>query len=356
MPIETREDLHEHLRRAMAIELTAFPPYLYAMYSLAEQSSEATKLLRSIAAEEMLHLVLWSNLLLSVGGEPCFYDPGVIPSFPAVLEHRSPRLEVDLAPYSQRVVEEAFLAIEAPTPEGAPSEPDVFEFLGQFYRAIWEGVVRLDGEMDLFADPQVERQFHDPHGYAAPKYDAGSSGGLLIISDVESAAAAMSTIVHQGEGLSDDRYADPDHAELTHYAKFLMLDHAGIEAEGIHPAVLNPRTETLPEAVQPLARLSDALYSYLFVLLDRVYAPDAQDRHHLVGTIYGSMVALLAPVARLLMTIPVSDAEVAGPPFAYFAFADPSKAEAELRELARPVIEQYPSLIPALRSLDRLPG
>jgi len=40
VPIETREDLHEHLRRAMAIELTAFPPYLYAMYSLAEQSSE----------------------------------------------------------------------------------------------------------------------------------------------------------------------------------------------------------------------------------------------------------------------------------------------------------------------------
>ena len=63
MPITTREALHEHLELAIQVELTTVPPYLYAMYSIADQRSESALLLRSIVAEEMLHAVLASNVL-----------------------------------------------------------------------------------------------------------------------------------------------------------------------------------------------------------------------------------------------------------------------------------------------------
>ena len=41
MPIENVDDLREHLAAAIAVEVMVFPPYLYAMYSLADQAGEA---------------------------------------------------------------------------------------------------------------------------------------------------------------------------------------------------------------------------------------------------------------------------------------------------------------------------
>jgi rubrerythrin len=355
VPIDTVEDLREHLQLAIEIELTTIPPYLYAMYSILDETSEATKLIRSVAAEEMLHATLMANLLLAVGGEPRFYDAEVIPSFPTPLPHHQPELIVRLEPYSRDVVERTFLSIERPGRPGAPAEPDEWESQGQLYHALEQAIMRLDAEEDLFGNLQRERQLHDPHGYAVVKYDSAASGGLNVIENVQDAVAAMEVAIHQGEGLSDDRYADPAHTELTHYAKFLLLDDGIAEVAGVHPAVMNPTIETLPAEVQPVAELANALYSYVFLVLDRVLAPDTQDRHHLVGLIYGTMVALLAPVARYLMTMPLADGSVAGPPFAYHGFRDMRRAEAELRALARPIAREHPALRPALAQLDRLP-
>ena len=75
MPIDTRAELHEHIREAIGIELTVFPPYLYAMYSLEDRASEHAKVLMSVAAEEMLHAMLWANLLLATGGDITFCSP-----------------------------------------------------------------------------------------------------------------------------------------------------------------------------------------------------------------------------------------------------------------------------------------
>ena len=41
MPIDTAEELQEHLHLALEIELATIPPYLYAMYSIEDQKSEA---------------------------------------------------------------------------------------------------------------------------------------------------------------------------------------------------------------------------------------------------------------------------------------------------------------------------
>ena len=98
MPLDTVDDLREHLQLAIQIELTTIPPYLYAMYSIEDRANVATKLIRSVAAEEMLHATLMANILLGVGGEPRFYDPEVIPRYPGPLPHHTPELIVELAP------------------------------------------------------------------------------------------------------------------------------------------------------------------------------------------------------------------------------------------------------------------
>ena len=300
-------------------------------------------------------MALWANVLLGVGGDITFADNASVPSFPATITQRRPALTVDLEPYSQDLVERVFMPIEAPGPIDAPTEPDVWESQGQFYGAIWEAIERLDAGGELFNNPQRERQIDDPHGYMVPKFDVGSSGGLLVIDSLASAGAALSTIVHQGEGVGDERYADPDHAELTHYAKFLLLDHDEAMIAGVAPAVHNPTVANLPSDVAPVAALSDALTTYLYLVMDRLLSPVSDEHHHQVGLLYGSMVALQAPVARYLMTLPISSGEVAGPPFGFFEFDQPSQPEAQLRGMAHDVVRSHPDLQVVVDLLHRLP-
>lgn len=354
MPIDTVEDLRAELQAAIQVELTTVPPYLYAMYSIEDRANTATKLIRSVAAEEMLHATLMANVLLGVGGEPRFYDPEIMPRYPGPLPHHSPELILELAPCTPDVVEEVFLTIERPGAPGAPDQLDAWESQGQLYHAVEHAIRRFDADGDLFATPQRDRQLHDPHGYVTVKYDSTASGGLIVVDSLERAIEATEVAVHQGEGLSDERFADPTHRELTHYSKFLMLLDGQVEIGAVHNAVHSPALVSLPDQIQPLAEFSNALYSYLFVLMDRLFAADTPDRHHLVGTLYGTMVALLAPVARCLMTLPVSASEVAGPPFEYYEFGDVDHAEAELRELGAALGSSHPSLAPSLAQLDRL--
>jgi hypothetical protein len=355
MPIDTREQLHDHIREAIGIELTVFPAYLYAMYSLADRASDAEKMLRSVAAEEMLHVMLWTNLLLATGGDITFCSPTTMPAFPASLTHRRPVLTVNLEPYSEALIEKVFMPIEAPAPAGAPAEPDIWETVGQFFAGIWEGLARLDAKGDLFADPQLARQFSDPHGYMVPKFDAGDSGGLIVVSDLASAEQALETIVHQGEGVADHRYADPGHAELTHYAKFVELPHAEILRSGVLPAMVNPTVDSLPASIAPVAAFSDALTTYIYLVMDRLLSPQTEEHHHQVSLLYGTMVALLAPVARYLMTLQVDGQQVAGPPFGYFEFSSASTPEDQLRSMAAALAPDHPALQTAFDLLHRLP-
>jgi rubrerythrin len=80
MAIANRDELQQHLRWAMRIEMLTIPPYLYAMYSLEDQDADPAAVIRSVVAEEMLHLALAANLLLGVGGSPRFYDRELITS------------------------------------------------------------------------------------------------------------------------------------------------------------------------------------------------------------------------------------------------------------------------------------
>jgi hypothetical protein len=214
--------------------------------------------------------------------------------------------------------------------------------------------VRLADQVDLFADPQVDRQFHDASGYVTVKYDDEKSGGLIVIDSLETALAATEVAIHQGEGVQHARFADPDHRELTHYSKFLSLVDGSVDIGTVVPLVKNPSVSAMPPDVAQIAELCNALYSYLFVIIDRLLAPDRRDRHELVGLLYGVMVGLLAPVSRYLTTKPADNGEFWGPPFEYYDFSEPDSAEDELRRLGEPLANEHPLIASALRHLGRL--
>jgi len=343
MPITDPDDLRRHLALAMQVELTTVPPYLYAMYSIEDQTSEAARLIKSVVAEEMLHAALVANLLVAVGGTPRFDDPGLMPVYPGLLPHHRPPLMVDLAPVSQKLCRDVFMVIEQPEAPGAPPEADEYETLGQFYYALELALEDMSDRFDLFADVQADRQLADPRFYSPVEFDAEDSGGLMLIDDLESACAAIEVVVHQGEGVTDNRYADPSHQELTHYYKFEQLAEGVSPLGEVRPVITNPSTASLPAGLQPLSDLVNALYRYLYLIMDDLYQP-AADKAPLVDRLYGVMGGLLGPTIRYLMTQPIGDGLVAGPSFEVYLFHEQTAPVDQLKELAARVLTDHPGL------------
>jgi len=353
MPITTPEDLRQHLALAIRVELTTIPPYLYAMYSIEDQTSEAARLIKSIVTEEMLHAALVANLLVAVGGQPDFLDPGLVPTYPGLLPHHEPPLMVHLAPASVEMCRELFMVIEQPEAPGAPPEDDQFETLGQFYYALELALEDLSDRFELFADVRADRQFADPRFYQPVEFDAEDSGGLMLVKDLESACAAIEVVVHQGEGVSGERFADPAHQELTHYYKFEQIAEGASPLGEVRPALVNPRTADVPPSLQPVSDLVNALYRYLYVTMDDLYQPIA-DKGPLVGRLYTLMSRLLSPAARYLMEQPVGGGLVAGPSFEAYSFAPDSSPVDQLMSLAERVLSEHGGLAPLAPAFEGL--
>lgn len=342
MPIETPADLQDHLRLAIQVELSTVPPYLFAMYSIEDQQSEAALLIRSIVAEEMLHAALAANLLLAVGGQPRFDTVELMPTYPSMLPHHQPPLELRLGPCSLDAVRDVFMRIEQPEEHGAPAEPDVFETLGQFYHALEIGIAELAEEHDLFADPQVDCQLSDPSFYAPVVFDAQDSGGLMQIDDPESAREAIEIIVHQGEGLSTERWADPSHQELTHYAKLVQIADGTSPIGTVRPLPTDPRTADFPRSLQPVSDLFNATYRYLFLVLHDLFGP-GDDKGAAVGLMYRLMARGLSDLAGFLVIQPLANGLYAAPTFEVYEFATADPLS-EINDLAERVAELHPAL------------
>lgn len=351
MPIETPEDLRAHLELAICVELSTIPPYLYAMYSIEDIASQAALLIRSIVAEEMLHAALITNLLLAVGGTPKYGGGAYIPDYPMELPHHRPALRLDLAPCSPEIIRHVFMRIEQPEAYGAPPEPDEFESLGQFYHALETGIEHVAENFDLFADPQVEAQMSDPAFYSAIAFDAEDSGGLMLIDDLESAVAAIEVIIHQGEGLSHDRWADPDHKELTHFHKLVQIDDGTSPLGKVLPLRTNPKTADYPEDIRAVSDLFNALYRALYLILERIFI-GGPDQRLAVGVLYVVMGNLMSQVARFLVVQDLGDGTNAAPTFERFEFS--ASALDEIRDLAETASSIFLELSPIRDAIEGL--
>ena len=340
MAIDTIEELKSHLALATKVELSTIPPYLYAMYSIKDQNSVSAQLITSVVVEEMLHVCLTANLMLAIGGEPDFGHKSV-PQYPCLMAHHSPDLILELKACTSDAVRETFMTIESPRAPGAPPEDDLYETLGQFYAALEQAVDDLDEKTDLFGNHQPERQLSDPSFYGPVMYDAEDSGGLVLIHDGASADEALEIIIHQGEGLSTDRWADPAHQELTHYYKFERIADGTAPIGPVWPVPDNPRTKDFPKRLREVSDLFNALYGLVYITMGDLFS-GTQDQSMLIGRLYTLMSDCLSPTARYLVRQPVDENTSAAPTFEIYPFGD--NPWTETSRLAREVAKEHPDL------------
>jgi rubrerythrin len=243
--IRDRNDLHEALQSALALEHATIPPYLYALFSLKPgQNQDVAGIIRSVVMQEMLHMALVGNILNSMGATPRIGAPGFVPHYPGPLPGGVlPGLTVSLRRCSIEHVRDVFMAIEQPeTPLDGPSKRtlsllesrpitlsphgEILETdldlldgprrffqqavydehtIGWFYKTIACAIVELDASGKLFTgDPARQVVWPD-----AP-------GRLYRVTDARTALWAIFEIIRQGEGTPTDPTTGPLPAAAPH--------------------------------------------------------------------------------------------------------------------------------------------
>lgn len=234
--VNDREQLIFLLCEAAEIEHGLMCSYLYAAWSLKQSKHEGLnerqlaaidrwrKAIHGVAMEEMLHLALVSNLLVSLGSPPHFSRP----NFPIPAGYHPSSIVARLTPFTRETADH-FVYLERPEGVFLPQVPgfesldyerrepvvrltptaEDFDTVSHLYRGIEDGFRLLAekmGENGLFiGDPACQ--------VAAPVL---SFDGLRAVTDLDSAIAAISTIVEQGEGGRQD-------GERSHFSQFCKI-------------------------------------------------------------------------------------------------------------------------------------
>jgi CDGSH-type Zn-finger protein len=347
MAITTLEDLRAHLQWAIELEHATLPPYLSALYSIKPgHNREAAGVITSVFIEEMLHMTLAANVLNAVGGAPVMDQPGFIPRYPAYLPHSADAFLVPLARFAPATIE-TFMRIEKPEEPDAPPQANRFETIGQFYRAIEDGLTALCGtlgESEVFCG--------DPARQITPALlDYRGSGRIVPVYDLTSALAAIDEIEEQGEGLKHAEVWDgdrdmfhPERDEVAHYFRYQEImkgcsyQRGDTPASGptgapfevdwsaVYPMRENPRSEDYPEGSPVRARMDafNLMYSDLLRGLHRAFNGKPA---RLFATV--AEMLELKERARELMQVPSGDGRTtAGPSFEYVARPTPARADA----------------------------
>jgi Ferritin-like len=287
-PIPTIDSLKHHLYLAMQLEHATIPPYLTTLYSIKPGTNvAATEILRVVAVEEMLHLVLAANILNAIDGTPRLTDPDFVPRYPAYLPNGETDFEVHLQPFSREALE-TFLNIERPS-KTAPSgekklmrrahprrmstlarhpDPDLSYYsIGDFYLAIEHALARLERE----AKAQGQTIFAGTPGrQVTPEHYYSGGGKVIAVTNLETAQAAVNAIIGQGEG--EDRGLYGPEGELAHYYRFKQLKwgryyqrsdnppHGSAQVTGGDIAPTGPKLEVRWDAhykIKPDTKLAD---------------------------------------------------------------------------------------------------
>lgn len=235
--VNDREQLIYLLTEAAEIEHGLMCSYLYANWSLKERTDEGLTesqlcaingwrdSMQSVAMEEMLHLALVNNLLMSLGSPPHFMRP----NFPIAPGYHPSSIVVRLTPFTRNTAEH-FVYLERPEgmeqaqapgfeapvayeryrgrPRLTPTAED-YGTISHLYRGIEDGFRRLShelGEEALFiGNPQTQ---------VTPEILRFE--GLIAVTNLHTALSAIATIIEQGEGSqsNDDK---------SHYNRFCAI-------------------------------------------------------------------------------------------------------------------------------------
>lgn len=269
------ETVRAALADAVRLELATIPVYLTALFSLKQAGNpEAGALVQAVVLEEMLHLTLACNTLIAIGGTPRIAAAGAALRFPGPLPLSiDDDLSVKLAALTVQQVRDVFMAIEKPDsasilpgelqPNPPPRVAGEYGSIGDFYNAIIAALTRLEqGGADCFAPPRLAHQV-DIAQWFPP---TGSSHPDGKVFDLASAAAALGTIVTQGEGRRIGAHDSPfdDAGRYAHYFMFgeiyhgqRLLPDAGAPSGWSYSGDKVPLDPSMVHALMENAALSD---------------------------------------------------------------------------------------------------
>ncbi|WP_437949992.1 ferritin-like protein [Sorangium sp. So ce296] len=233
--VTSQEELFTFIQCAIELEHSTIPPYLTALYSLLPGSNQAAAdIFTSVLREEMLHMSIASNLLIALGGKPCFSKREFIPRYPGTLPMEvDDGLVVGLAPCSKDLIYNTFMRIEQPEhplslrlPDGSYSSypsvaPGKYSTISEFYNVLLDKLRSLTvtwGQREAQVTPETT-------GTAWFR-----TSDWFPISSLETAEEAIQVIVTEGEGATTspvDGDGDPAHfyrfGEIYYGAK--MVHH-----------------------------------------------------------------------------------------------------------------------------------
>lgn len=336
--IESREQLMAALGEAAEIEHNLMCCYLYAMFSLKDSTDEELsdaelvavrkwrRVILGVALEEMTHLTLVANLTAALGGTPHFGRP----NFPVSPGMYPAGVVIELAPFDLDTLDH-FIYLERPV-ASALSDGQGFTAssyrrrvdrsrlmpfggdyatVGELYAAIGEGLRYLSGTLgaDVLFCGDRSLQVR-PTDTALP--------GLVAVACLDSALAALDTIVVQGEGsvTSGD----------SHFARFQTIRReyqALLEARPSFaparraarnplmrpPIVATGRLHITAEPAASLIDLANASYVQMLRLLLQAWAvpqrPAADKRALLKSGVL--MMRALAQIGSRLSQLPASE-------------------------------------------------
>jgi len=198
-PIKTLKDLRAHLQYAIGLELTTVPAYLCALYSINPgANSAASEAIQSVVLEEMLHMALAANVLNAIGGTPSTAPvnggPSPVPVYPARVPYIKGIPKIHLQAFSPDALR-VFIKIEHPAGPDPPEPGEQYASIGAFYKAI------KDGLQDLCTSKDFEDARKRGHCQLSSADYYGGAGKLIEVTDVDTARAALTEIVREGEGL-----------------------------------------------------------------------------------------------------------------------------------------------------------
>ena len=235
--IENRAQLVYLLTEAAELEHGVMCSYMFAAFTMKQSAREGITeeqvaiirrwrgVIMQVAIQEMVHMCLACNLLTAVGGAPHVRRPNMPSS------HRAygPGFSLELAPFNRDTMA-TFVFIERPEVEeteftqgentslpslSSGNFSDIFssernyQTIGHLYRGVEDGfryLAQKYGEKELFIGPPkaqiIDRYFSLP--------------GLIPVTGLDSAIAAIEGIVEQGEGARVDD-------ENSHHSRFVAL-------------------------------------------------------------------------------------------------------------------------------------
>lgn len=296
--------LQDLLQTAILIEHSTIPPYLTALYSIKDGTNAlASQIIRSVAVEEMLHMIMVCNVMNAVNIQPSVNKPENYPTYPMKLP-----MDVDfyvgLETFSTNSIA-TFIAIESPSNplvkapkydydtestalfvESTEKQENNFwtheningfimenvHTIGEYYDVLFFYIVVFQIITYYKENGRPPKNFEElnnkkgifkgaPEKQIRPEQYYGSGGKLYAVENLAGVIAVFREIKGQGEG-SDDSIFDVDPSqfeegtELAHYFRFKEVFHehfyAGgnykpfMDNNGMMPVTTPPQGKSLP--------------------------------------------------------------------------------------------------------------